>query len=638
MVVEGLSYPIPDPWPQLDVVWWSSAFPLDLTRTQLVQGTQLQDWKNRLAQQLSPVAGPRHWKGVPLKVLIDHGGPEVWNAPWYQRTNGNIATLQELRQIYSHSGYLPIASLPGKYEAFLFPEGMPAELAEVFANWVLIHEQFPRLPQGEDYLVKIPLPNGRGEVGLRAKPSLEQREWSDKGWKRVARQPFGLDIHATDYQYSTALASIYACLQEREDHQSQAFLFHVLSLLNYLVTTRNITAASEVWTAKEFLLDHLGGVSVTELAERACVRMLNGQIGCLQDVMNSWWHYLDLNSDRGYACDLVTYWLIRGLSEIPANYELHSRKCHDILRPSAEPLLARMLADPDCAAYKALEALCAKPLLASAAKALSSAPEDTILRAARQEVGHESHTMTTIHILLALLRIDPAVREWLQGADVTRQSLLQVLPDWLETENLADLDSMETAFEGSLRIEWYRLKVEALLRASRFEDALKLAQKSAWEFPNQWQSSRLVGLATGFRGDFPAAYGYLEDSLQRGAPGWLVQDYLWMAGILSGRSEMIQYIPLQAPESAQGKIIAASLQLNPATREQSCRDLLKTPNCPASVHEVLGNALADRGLQDEARKHWQLFLEARHDQLMEFDLPARQERIRAKLQAAGRPP
>lgn len=65
VVIGGISYSHPALWPRLDVIWWSSVFPLDLTRSQLVQGEQLARWQAWVKQTDWPLTALGAWPDAP---------------------------------------------------------------------------------------------------------------------------------------------------------------------------------------------------------------------------------------------------------------------------------------------------------------------------------------------------------------------------------------------------------------------------------------------------------------------------------------------------------------------------------------------------------------------------------------------
>ena len=606
MVVDGVNYAVPGAWPLLDVIWWGS-FPLDLERAHLFQGEELQAWKIWLALQLCPITGDRRWAGVPLDLLLEHGGDEVWRALWYQRADGRPACLDDMQDHYDRWGFLPVTGMPGGSGDFFFAEGFPREMQQLFPNWAYVPEQYPRLPEGEEYLVRVPLGSGIGEVGLRANPGYGQRIWTEKGWRRLDRKPDGLDLSVESPQdYAGVLTLVYTCLSEMDWHKPAAGTFHMLCFVDYLIFIKRMR-----WPSDPVLLPHpnqtFGHLEVAELVDRYPVQMLSGETSNALEAAKCQQHFLDPNSTSGFVCDFLALCQMRSFYPNQLPYGLRSRRCHHLLEECQGPLLERLKSDPECAAYRILK------LLPELSPAEHIEPED-----ARAELGQGSVILTTFHLLLALTN----------GVD--RVKLLQLLPDWLEFENEADLAALEPVYQQDYRLVWLWGKVESLLRCQRWAQADEVAKQAAETFPGHWQSAYLNGQVAGFRGDWQAAYRASERALERGGPEWMVQPQRWRAGLSLGLS-ITPLLACERPLGMAARVLAAAHVPEPKARLETCKQLLFTPNCPASVHEVLGNALADLGQLEEARQCWRLFLAARHDQLMEFDLPARQDHIRKKL-------
>jgi hypothetical protein len=609
MVVDGIGYAVPGTWPELDLVWWGS-FPLDLERADLVQGEQLQSWKIWLALQLCPITGERRWAGVPLDLLLEHGGEEVWSAAWYQRADGRAASLHDLQAHYDRWGFLPIVGIPGPVEAFVFAEGFPRELQELYPNWSYVPEPTSRLPEDENYLVRVPLDSG-GEVGMRAHAGFGQRVWTEKGWRALDRKPHGLDFSVENPRdYSLVLALIYSCLLEMECPRPSAGTFHTLAYIDYLIFTRQMRVPSD-----PIVQPHPNGVyghlTLQELVAAYPVQLLSGEAASVLTVADSWLGYVDLNSPRGFVCDYLALELLRTLKPLEAPYQLRSRPCHRLIEEGQGPLLQRLRSDPDCAAARVLRLL---PDLQPA--------EDVELSEARKELGQGSVFLSTFHLLLALTR----------GPE--RIQLLKILPEWLEVEHQEDLAEMESLCSGELRLVWLRGKIESLLRVQCWSQAEHYVHEANQKFAGHWLAAYLSALVTGFRGDYDGAYRSLERAQERGGPPSLLQPYLWSAARLT-KGPLAKVLFLERPLAPSSQVLAIAQISEVSKRVEQCVQLLQLAHCPSSIHEVLGDALAEAGELEAARQSWRLFLAARHDQLMEFDLPARQKRIARKLQPSA---
>ena len=606
IVVSGVAYEFHRPWGSLDLVWWGD-FPLDLNRSRLVNGEELEAWFLWLAVELASTTAPRHWEGVPLELMLEHGGDEVWNAPWYTRADGRPATLRNMQDHYDRWGFLPVVGVPQPEEAaFLFADGFPLDLQSLFPNWAYIPVQFTHLPENEPYLVRIPLSGGGGEIGLRANPGLGQREWTDRGWLKVDRKPDGVDLSHGHANYLQELVLLYTCLLEQECPLPSAATFHVACFVDYLLFVKQLRHVSEC-AAYTHPAGAFGDLALSELLNRYPIRMLSGKTCILAEIHEHADGFVNPNSTHGYVCDYLTFatlWAWRGRE---MTYRLRSSACQQMLNSPGTTLLDRILAAPDCAASQVLRRLpdC-RPRT------------DVDLSLVRRELGKGSNILNTFHVLLAMV----------EGVD--RNRLLELLPEFLELENERDLAAMEAVCAGESRLVWLWGKVDSLLRRQNLHEAEQFAQEAATLFSHHWQSAYLTGKCAGFRGDFEAAYRDLDNARMRGGPGYLIQGYFWQAALFS-RRPLHLIVMVEPAQSLGSQVLAAALQPDPQLRIATCRTLLENPECPHSVYEVLGNALAEQGEAEGARHCWRLFLAARHDQLMEFDLPARQQRVRERL-------
>ena len=442
---------------------------------------------------------------------------------------------------------------------------------------------------------------------MRASPGYGQRVWTDQGWRALERKPHGLDFSVeSPRDYLGVLVLVYTCLLEMQCIRPAAGTFHMLSFVDYLIFTRQMR-----WLSDPIQLRHpnqvFGHLSLAELVERFPVRMLSGEQRSVLEIADRLVGFVDPNSPRGFVCDFLALELLRRLNPMEAPYQLRSRRCQFIIEECEGPLLERLRGDPECAAYQVLRLL---PELRPAA--------DMVISEARKELGQGSVFLTTFHLLLALC----------EGAD--RRKLLELLPHWLEFENEADLQRLEPLCQHDLRPVWLWGKVESLLRCQRLQEAQKLVNEAGEQFPGHWQSAYLRGLTAGFRGEFAFAYRSLESAWERGGPRWLLQPHLWRLALLTGRP-LAQIVLVEPTLTINSKVLAAATLEDASARVEACIQMVQVVNCPASIHEVLGEALAELGQLEAARHSWLLFLAARHDQLMEFDLSARQQRVREKL-------
>jgi hypothetical protein len=607
IVVSGVAYEYSRPWGSLDLVWWGE-FPLDLNRSRLVDGEELEAWFLWLAVELASITAERHWEGVPLELLLEHGGEAPWNAPWYTRANGQPATLGNMQDHYDRWGFLPVVGVPRpEGDAFLFADGFPAELQALFPNWAYLPSEFSRLPEGEPYLARIPLSGGGGEVGLRANPGFGQRVWGERGWIIMERKPHGIDLSLNSpSNYLGELVRLYTCLLEQECSRPAAATFHVASFLDYLLFVKQIRQLSESvsYTHPAGAFGHL---ALGELMSRYPIRMLSGQTRNLAEILEQADGFVNPASPDPYVCDYLTFTILWAWRSREMSYRPRSSACQQLLNAPGTSLLERILADPECAAAQALKRL------------PDCRPRSGVdFSLARREMGNGSNILTTFHLLLAMTE------------ETDRPGLLHVLPEFLELENERDLAAWEAICTGELRLVWLWGKIDSLLRRQNLPEAGRLAREAASLFSRHWLSAYLTGICAGFGGDYDAAYRDLDEALARGGPGWLIQQPMWQAAFLS-RRPLAQMVVVVQAQSLGAQILAASVQPDPQLRVATCRTLLENPDCPLSVYEVLGNALAEQGEGEAARHCWRLFLAARHDQLMEFDLPARQQRVREKL-------
>ncbi|MFN8613178.1 MAG: hypothetical protein U0931_36910 [Vulcanimicrobiota bacterium] len=610
MVVKGVAYPISDGWPELDLVWWGE-FPLDLNRTRLVRGLELGQWLSWLTVELGRITAERHWPGVPLELLLQVGGDEIWNAGWYRRADGHIASLGNMQDYYDRWGCLPVVGAIQQQAGFLFEQGLPEQIQELFPNWLYLPSEYGRLPEHEDYLVRVPLSSGQGEIGLRANPGLGQRVWTGQGWRALDRKPHGIDLTLdSPPNYIEQLVLLYTCLLEQDCPRPAWASFHVACFLDYLHFARHIRDYSEIVTFPH-PCPSIRQLSLAELVKRYPVPMLSGGSRTLTEIEEHAQAYVNPNSAHGYVSEYLTFYLLgRGSQE---NQGLSSTRCHRLLAGQQGTLLERLRADSGCAAAQML------------ARLPGCRPRPQVdLDQARRELGTGSNILCTPHLLLAMTD------------ELDHLALVEILPDFLELENEQDLAAMEAVCAGELRLTWLWGKFQSRLRSQQFDSAQQLAQEARHLFPRHWLSAFMAGLSGGFGGDLEAACSHLEESLRRGGPMALLQPYFWHSALLS-RGGLAHRILMEPAESMPMQLLVASQQPDPTVRVRTVQAMLEHPHCPASAYEILGKALAELGDFTAACVCFRRFLAARHDQVMEFDLPARHERARAWLEEQAGP-
>lgn len=181
LVVNGVSY-VGEPYaPMVTILWWGF-LPLDLTREQPVRGEEWAalhaDLRELVLDVMLEVPGGRpEWRSW-LMGLAGVAPSRLDAVALIRRADGSLSSLNDLADQFERDGFLPVSRrvfttrawparevvlLTQEFEAVQarFPHCLPVDHLAGVAT-------LPRLPDDHPYLLRLPLTDRVGELGLRS--------------------------------------------------------------------------------------------------------------------------------------------------------------------------------------------------------------------------------------------------------------------------------------------------------------------------------------------------------------------------------------------------------------------------------------------------------------------------------------
>ncbi len=595
IIRDGVSFPGPL-IPGLEVTWWSSNLPLDLSRSGIVHGPELADWMSQLTARVmalltNPNCPPnfRAW-------ALEHGlgYPSFETAPIFGLGNGRWATYEELHREYAEAGYLRVLSGPQPLAAVVIDSGCEAFLKHHFPLQLPIEEVKPgyaRLPEGEEYLLKWPL--GKAELGLRSAVVMEFRQWTEFGWEVRRAHPFGVDIAGEPGTWRWWPEALRLLARMRGAHGTLV-QFHFLSYFlawsqvaperidgeGRLEVWRQLHPASDLLDWVEFRRRRGGAISLSRL---------------LAEKGN--WPLNDPSGHQGLLVEPFVAGILRQLlvpgTTLGSELTSLSRRASAVLEGG---VWRNLLRDQDCASSQALR---------EAGLTLENfEPLGDWRQRLPGVLRSTSRVATTVHVLLAM--------------GVT--GLEPLVETWGERENIDDLLEDEVHFVGDLRVAWLVKLAWCRARSGQLERALARAEQAVLEFPRSWIGWDTLGQIQACTGELEVALVSHRECLRlQGHHPVFKANYaeaLWACGDKEAARAL-----LDEPED----LMQARLEEDPEVALKLCQELVTRPDCSPSVHERMAEVLDALGRTGEAREHYRLFVTARPDQLLEANIGARLE-------------
>lgn len=667
LIRHGVTHNFPTPIPGVTAIWWSDQLPLDLSRKEVIRGDEFKNWTAWIHDQLSETILTRGLRQH-FAALVGSSRPSqlpaLLDAPIFRRSDGSIACLGQLREEYLQHGWLPVVSYQMQIEwepqrVVIVDHPHERQLCNIFSNWInLDHLQgqinLPRLPNPEDYLVRVPFMKGRGEAGLRRFPRFYGTRWFEEGaWREERGIPFGLDVAREDKQGQLPMGELYWTMKImtlsdtwehlRHQHLLQMFAWLKAALLKKLQKRFARQHPLEVLLdpKSQVQLSHCRGViraaQFQGIAENLRFRLHSGEQRALSQLAPSI-RYFSAGCWNGPSDSLrLTLFETAALQLLflPDTFEEKSTNPSTVWATetamallsevqSGDQLLSRFLAYGECAAHKILRAAGVSAL--PSGKATLDVAE--IVRRAIWEVHSQERGLNTAYLLLALAQ-DPAL-----GLD--RDLLLPWLLEWGEWENQHHLAALCQAIEATpdagpeFSEDYQQARAWSHLHVRQYEQTRQLCRTQLSRASSQASASILLGLADSLEGDLEAGLVHFRQAFaQKPEPMYatsIAEALMW----LGRREEARQSLPDSGDPYTL--MIRASLADTPEEQLRLC-DLTEQAGRDQyfELAELRGQAYFELGQYDRAREHLTRFLEARLDNSL-LDLhEERQQRAREML-------
>lgn len=303
--VLGVSYPLPAEFagPPFRLLWWNDTLALDVGRSGLVRGAELEGWWEELTRQLEQGlrSALQEQPSLPfLRPALEWflaGDADMDDLPLFRWGDGNPATLGALRARFQQQGYLATAREIWMEDNGLDPSrillldenanaGLHLRLPHMIAvdhlrEWPSI----PRLPGHRSYVARLPGIFFRGEMGLRTDrlPYLDILLDGTRSERRLV-PPFGIDAAMLPgEELKTAPVTVLRVLHHLEVLDDEDRTRHVLGHLTQMAMllfpqgTRGIPLAE--------LLPKVQAGTLQELLQRVQLTRTDGGKVALLDLL-----------------------------------------------------------------------------------------------------------------------------------------------------------------------------------------------------------------------------------------------------------------------------------------------------------------------------------------------------------------
>ena len=672
LIRHGVSYAVPAPIAGVTVVWWSDLLPLDLSRKQVINGPHFKSWLSWVHDQLSEVIlgrGLRQHFAALVGSSRSSQLPLLLEAPIFRRADGSIACLSQIREEYLEHGWLPVVSYPMQIEwepqrVLIVDHLHEKQLCTLFSNWInLDHLQgqlnLPRLPNPEEYVVRIPFLNGRGEAGLRRYPALRGYRQFIQGEvleQRVvpegldaAREGEGLGVVPLGELYWTLRLMKFSGPFEHLEryHLLQMFVWLKLALIKRFKKEYARRHPLEVLLdpKSQAQVSHCRGVirakQLQEIADRLSFDRHSGEKVPLRQLGKSV-RYLTVGRLHGPPNAVVspvgeamalTYLFQPGALEETSPSSVSQPITNTALKllrgaTSSTDLLSRFLRYRECSAHQMLRAADLLELLPALPGSESADELQQVVRRAYNEMRAEDRELSTAYLLIALAE-EPSC-----GLD--RERLLPLLLEWAEYENGRELEEMIFTLdadpkENSQQISYrYFMLAWSHMRSGRWRDARDLARRKLASGPFRAAGLMVTGMAECLLGNWEAGLvDYRQAAELDPHPTYatcVAENLLWLgrrdearAALPNSEDQYTLMTRARLSESPQEQLILAE-RIEQAGADYYFR-----------LAELRGQAYHQLGQHEQAREQLLRFLEARMDNCQIYSFEERQQSARELL-------
>lgn len=673
LVCRGVSEEAWDPavCPGAHVWWWTDRLPLE------------QAWNEWLAacfQELVEQLPPGSMAPEQLRWVVRRGS----RARLILRGEGSRATVEELELQFRRAGYLPVAERPGENpwgpRRIVVPEPHSvAWLEQRFPNLVAVDHlagraEMPRLPEGDSYLVRMPLPEAPGEIGLRKElPPLACRQWAGSGWKELMALPVGVDLRG-DKVYASleevriplaelTLAALNRTVEPGEEdlvHKHLIFFFFWLttamkSSLDKSAAAGPLQALLQPGTGVVVQLVRKGHIGVPEFRRflQEIVFLIRGEhkVSLLELVERGGRVYTmtEKPADARGEILVMDSWIVgilNRLVEPGCHFEQvqigPSTTILGRIRDGMEgtgtcDFLASIARVPGSAAARILGQLDAE---GKAIATVHADPDEQcfmdVVRAA-STFFNEERVLSSEVMLYNLTQVPRCgAARALAEAGITPEALWEALPQVAEQEVLEDLERRgemwrELGLEGQLA----RMRALSLARAGRLEEARREAEQATVLAPASFGAWSTRALVASQVGAFAEALEQDRKALALAPENDLLwsnhAEHLMHAGQREEALEASRKALELRPDSPYSLGLMGLLESDPERGLEYCDRALRDPKCPLSVHEARARHLLVLGRKAEAADSLRSFLLARADMVLEYGLEERQAKARRIL-------
>lgn len=662
IIRHGVSHSHPSSTPGMRVVWWSDRFPLDLSRQHFIDTHDLLQWKAWLVRQFTreTLARELH-QNYPWLIdqALDDPQSPLLQAPLFRTCEGFATSLGTLQDFYAREGWLPVVSRPiqiawDPHRVVITQSNWERELRRVFPNWVNLNglegrKDIPRLPPGEEYLVRMPLVDPPGEAGLRRYPTPVLRFWEKNRWKEQCAHPLGIDVSRSDAA-GLHPVELYGCLSEIESRPScsEALQWHRVACLLYLRHTLAKKLAIDGKTRDPLSLvllpknrvrlprpngaGDLSSHHLENLAQEVYFRSDRGQV-TLRQLLDrkeriricpySW-----DPAAQSICSEDFRYWALRdflrenALETVEGSLPLTSLAFR-LMSGGGGPveLFRRLLLDPTTQAYRMVEKLGRRLEWLAATQELSDSQADLESVAAflRQEPLWPGLSFNTPHLLLALCEETSlqslGLRRELVLPQLTERGQLEAAEHWTTSMDSPGLSPEQLTALRSVLVVCY-------MTAAQWDKILELAPLLPPITAEYWR-----GVVYEYQGHFASALTHIEKLYQLdthlGSLSWQAEMLMRMGS----KQEALERLP--AERDSYADLVHSYLVDDPQQALDLLDSALTKPYPVLDIWEQRGIRLAQLQRPEEARQSLARFLKARPDIYPRYNL---EERLRQARQ------
>ncbi|MCA9790654.1 MAG: tetratricopeptide repeat protein, partial [Candidatus Eremiobacteraeota bacterium] len=563
--------------------------------------------------------------------------------PLFANSDGQRLSIEDLQAEYRRRGYLSVSPASSKRAApgVLWTEAAPGpELRAHFPHRIRVDAPPRRRLAERGYVLRVPLPSGAGEMGLRADCLPWLRTFSPDG--ECTHQygvPF-LDVASDDLPIEPG--DLYYCLLESTALSPELQLFHSLGFVSWLTHAAGLVGKPNLLLR---LLDALprlsvatssGSIDPEELSDfiHAITIPSNGgpPANLVQMARNGGVWFWSSNYEVGHGVHLLLSGLCGGplttllapttqLAE--AHYSVPATRALKAAR-NPQQLLQRLCTDPECAAYHMIAP-------EDRARLASLASDDEVSLRSLIVEARKTDAMVQTPALLEALRPRLEVLGQVEFLPLERSGARRLHESFECYEPRPDSDDPKGICLHHIGRAWFQMWQGGYDEARRQAELAVAASESI-------DALSTLAITTALTGDVLGSLPIYERALEISPETPSLWSNYAEDLALAGRSEQAWGAVEKAlsldSESANALGVKASLLLESKPEDcwKLCEQLIREAEFPVSVWETRALAAERLGRLDDARQSWRKFLEgAWVETLLENNLPERRARAEERL-------